>query len=152
MSKEAKETKAQGLNVENIEESIRNGSVITEEIAKKAAEELAKKRQEELTEKLIRVTQKAEYTRKRILLSAKKAKKDGDVKMTYLKRYSELHDRLISGDKSLSIDEFEKKVQEEKNSTTKLLRENEAWYNEQRESLDDQYPASWSWRYGDQLI
>lgn len=152
MSKEAKETKAQGLNVENIEESIRNGSVITEEIAKKAAEDIAKRRNEELTQKLIRVTQKAEYTRKRILLSAKKTKKDGDVKMGYLKKYSELHDKLTSGDKSLSLEEFEKKVQEEKNTATKMLRENETWYSDQRKALDDQYPGSWSWSFGDQLI
>ena len=152
MSKEVKETKAQGLNVENIEDEIRNGAVITPEIAKKAAEDLAKRRQEELTEKLIHVTQKAEYTRKRILLSAKKTKKDGDVKMGYLKKYSEIHDKLASGDKSLSLEEFEKKVQEEKNTATKLLRENETWYSEQREALDRQYPDSWSWRFGDQLI
>lgn len=151
MAKE-KEVKVEGLNVDNVEESIKNGAVITEDIAKAAAEKIAKKRQEELTEKLVNITIKSEYTHKRILLSAKKTKKEADVKMNYLKKYTELHDKLKSGDKSMSVDEFEKKITEEKNTATKLLREIETWYQEQRDALDNQYPQCWSWRFSDNII
>ena len=76
MAKEEKKVQnEQGINVDNIEETIRNGAVITEDVAKAAAEKIAKQRQEELTEKLIDVTIRTEYTRKRVLLSMKKTKK-----------------------------------------------------------------------------
>ena len=41
MAKE-KEVKVEGLNVDNVEESIKNGAVITEDIAKAAAEKIKK--------------------------------------------------------------------------------------------------------------
>lgn len=151
MAKE-KEVKVEGLTVDNVEDAIKNGAVITEEVAKAAAEKIAKQRQEELTEKLVNITMKSEYTHKRILISAKKTRKEGEIKMNYLKKYTELHDKLKSGDKSMSIDEFEKKIREEKNQATKLLREVETWYQEQRDALDNQYPQCWSWRFNENLI
>lgn len=152
MSKEEKKVQNAELTVDNIEESIRNGAVVTEDIAKAAAEKIAKQRQEELTEKLIDTTIRTEYARKRILLSMKKTKKESEIKLNYLKKFSELHDKLKSGDKSLSIDEFEKKINEERQTAGKLLRENETWYDEQLNALSKQYPTCWSWRMNSMLI
>ena len=153
MAKEEKKVQnEQNINVDNIEETIRNGAVITEDVAKAAAEKIAKQRQEELTEKLIDVTIRTEYTRKRVLLSMKKTKKESEIKLNYLKKFSELHDKLKSGDKSLSIDEFEKKINEERQTAGKLLRENETWYDEQLNALSKQYPTCWSWRMNSMLI
>ena len=144
--KKEEEKKAVETTVDNIEEVIKNGAVVTEDIAKAAAEKIAKRREEELTEKLVDATIQADYTQKRMLLSAKKTKKEGEIKMNYLKKITELNEKLKSGDKSLSIDEYNKKTEEEATTARKLIRENEQAFEEHRSNLDNQYPGSWSWR------
>ena len=89
MAKEEKKVQnEQNVNVDNIEETIRNGAVITEDVAKAAAEKIAKQRQEELTEKLIDVTIRTEYTRKRVLLSMKKTKKESEFFTSSINNFS----------------------------------------------------------------
>lgn len=147
MAKEKQEEKkVVETTVDNIEEVIKNGAVVTEDIAKAAAEKIAKKREEELTTKLIDATIKAEYTQKSMLLSMKKTKKEAEIKLNYLKKLTALNDKLKSGDKSLSLDEYEKQTEEEVATARKLIRENEQTFEEHRSSLNNQYPGSWSWR------
>lgn len=146
------EKKVVETTVDNIEEVIKNGAVVTEDIAKAAAEKIAKKREEELTAKLIDATIQAEYTQKRMLLSMKKTKKEAEIKLNYLKKLTELNNKLKSGDKSLSIDEYNKQTEEEAATARKLIRENEQTYEEHRSSLENQYPGSWSWRMNRLII
>ena len=148
MAKETQEEKkVVETTIDNIEEVIKNGAVVTENIAKAAAEKIAKKREEELTAKLIDATIKAEYTQKSMLLSMKKTKKEAEIKLNYLKKLTALNDKLRSGDKSLSLDEYEKQIKEEVATARKLIRENEQIFEEHRSNLDNQYPGtSWSWR------
>lgn len=148
MAKETQEEKkVVETTVDNIEEVIKNGTVVTENIAKAAAEKIAKKREEDLTAKLIDATIKAEYTQKSMLLSMKKTKKEAEIKLNYLKKLTALNDKLRSGDKSLSLDEYEKQIKEEVATARKLIRENEQIFEEHRSNLDNQYPGtSWSWR------
>lgn len=146
------EKKVVETTVDNIEEVIKNGAVVTEDIAKAAAEKIAKKREEELTAKLIDATIQAEYTQKRMLLSMKKTKKEAEIKLNYLKKLTELNNKLKSGDKSLSIDEYNKQTEEEAATARKLIRENEQAYEEHRSSLENQYPGSWSWRMNRLII
>lgn len=150
MAKEAKETKVDNLNVDGIEEEIKKANVVTEEIAKKAGEEIAKQRKEKLTAELIDRLQKTDFTRKRILLSAKKTKKDGECKMNYLKKYTALAEQLKKGE--ISVDEFDKQARQEKSVANKVLRDNDIWVDEQRNILNDQYPGSWDWRYNEFVI
>lgn len=151
MSKE-KETKVADVSVENIDEVINNGSTITKEIADAAAEELAKRRKEQKTRELTDIIQQADYTQKRMFLNAKKAKKIGDIKMNYLKKYTELHNRLKSGDATLSIPDFRKQVEEEKKTADKLIRDVEKWFDDHCSTLSDQYPGCWSWTLGRNVI
>lgn len=151
MSKE-KETKVADVSVENIDEVINNGSTITKEIADAAAEELAKRRKEQKTRELTDIIQQADYTQKRMFLNAKKAKKIGDIKMNYLKKYTELHNRLKSGDTTLSIPDFRKQVEEEKKTADKLIRDVEKWFDDHCSTLSDQYPGCWSWTLGRNVI
>ncbi|MGM9531519.1 hypothetical protein [Intestinibacter sp.] len=146
------EKKVVETTVDNIEEVIKNGSVVTEDIAKAAAEKIAKKREEELTAKLIDATIQAEYTQKRMLLSMKKTKKEAEIKLNYLKKITELNNKLKSGDKSLSIDEYNKQTEEEAATARKLIRENEQTYEDHRSSLENQYPGNWSWRMNRLII
>lgn len=144
-TKEEKQVKSTELTVDNIEECIRDGAVVNADIAKAAAEKIAKQRNEELTEKLIDTTIRIEYTRKRMLLTVKKSKKLTECKLNYLKKITDLHEKLKTGDKSISVDEFDKKIEEEIQTANKLIREIENWYDEQLTALNNQYPNCWSW-------
>ena len=67
MAKEEKDKKSNSIlsgqfDEENIQDIIKQSSVVTDEIATAAAEEIAKKRKEKLTEELKKVVQKCEYT------------------------------------------------------------------------------------------
>lgn len=151
MAKE--ETKKQELSTENIEEIIKNGAVITPEIAEAAAKKVADLRQEKLTQELISIVNKADYTHKRMVLSMKKTKKESNTKIEYLKKYTELVEKLKSGDKSLSTVEFQKQAKEARDLCAKTLRENDKWYEETCDALDEQYPeARYSWRYDDMIV
>ena len=67
------------------------------------------------------------------------------MKLNYLKKITDLHEKLKAGDKSISVDEFDKKIEEEVQTANKLIREIENWYDEQLTALNNQYPTSWSW-------
>lgn len=150
MAKEEKKETVE-ITVGNIEEVIKSGATVTEEMAKEAAEKIAKQRKEELTERLISGMQKSDYTRKRIYLAMKKTDREKDIRTNYLKKFSEIDDNLKNG--KISIDEWEKKVQEEKNTAIKLLRELDNDIDEQRKALDNQYrDTRWSWNYGNLVI
>lgn len=138
------------LSVENIEEKLKAGAIVTEEIAKAAAEEIAKKRKEELTDRLIKGMKKSDYTRKKILISMKHTKKVSNIKLEYLKKFSAIDDDLKAG--KISIDEYDKKIKEEYATANKLVRETDLWRDEQNKILDNQYPeARFSWNY-DNLV
>ena len=149
MAKEDK--KVTEVNVSNIEEVIKNGAVVTEQMAKEAAEVIAKKRKEELTERLITGMKKSDFTRKKIYLSMKQTNKISEVKLNYLKKFTVLDEDLKSG--KISIDEYESKILEERNTANELIRKVDRWYDEQNEALEKQYPeARFNWNYGKYII
>lgn len=86
---EKKAVDIKDISAENIEAVINSGSTLNEETAKAAAEKIAKQRKEELTERLIDVTLRSEYTRKSSYLSMKKTDKERNIKVNYLKKFSE---------------------------------------------------------------
>lgn len=142
--------KEKQLSMDNIEEVIKSGATVTEEIAKEAAQKIADKRKEELTERLVDCIKRSEYVRKRIFLSMKYTDKLSKIKLNYLKKFSALDEDLKAG--KLSVDEYDKKCKEERKEERKLIRENDEWFNEQLDSLNNQYPDSFSWRYSDLVI
>ncbi len=141
------------LTTENIEDIIKNGAVITSEIAEAAAKKVAEARNEQLTKELIAIVNKADYTHKRMVLSMKKTKKESNIKIEYLKKYTDLVTKLKSGDASMSTAEFQKQAKEARDTATKALRENDKWYDETCDALDSQYPeARYTWRYDEMII
>lgn len=139
------------LSLENIEESINNGSTVTEEVAKEAAQKIADQRKEKLTERLITETLKSEYTRKSIYLSMKKTDKEKETKLNYLKKFSEKDDKLRNG--GITIEDYAKECAALKKECNKLLSEISTWYEEKQEALYNQYPeARYSWRYESYLV
>lgn len=134
------------ISVENIEEVINTGSTVTEEAAKEVAEKIAEKRKEELTERLVETTLRSEYTRKSTYLSMKKTDKEREIKLNYLKKFSEKDDKLRNG--GITIEDYEKDCQELYKEANKLIREVGQWYDEQLKKLYNQYPsARYDWKY-----
>lgn len=148
-----KEQAKTDLSVENIEDVIKNGAVVTSEIAEAAAKKVAEARKEQLTQELITIVNKADYTQKRMVLSMKKTKKESNIKIEYLKKYTDLVSKLKSGDASMSTAEFQKQAKEARDVASKALRENDKWYDETCNALDEQYPeARYNWRYDDMIV
>ena len=148
---EAKVADITKVSAENIEEVINNGSTVTEDIAKAAAEKIAKQRKEELTERHIDVTLKSEYTRLATYLSMKKTDKEKEVKLNYLKKFSEKDDKLRNG--GITIEDYLKDCKELYKEANNLLREVDKWYQEQQNKLLNQYPkARYDWRWDGQLL
>lgn len=136
--------------VENVEEQIREGRIVTPEMAKEAGERIAKQRKEALTQELQDCIVKADYTKRRILLSMKKSKKDGERKIAYLKAYTEAFEKLNEG--KISVEEFEKEVKEARDTCAKKLRENEVALNESENALLKVFPDSWQYRFNNNII
>lgn len=142
--------KEKELSMENVEEVIKSGAVVTEEIAKEAAQKIADKRKEELTERLIGCMKRSDYSRKKIFLSMKKTDKLSKIKLNYLKKFSALDEDLKAG--KVSVDEYDNKCKELKKEAIKLISENDHWFDEQSNALDHQYPESYGWRYQENVI
>lgn len=139
------------VTTENIEEIINNGSVVTKEVAEEAAKKIAEKRKEQLTERLIEATQKSEYTRKSIYLSMKKTDKESNIKLNYLKKFSEQDDKLRNG--GISLEDYEKECSKLKKEANDLIREVSRWYDDQRDKLYNQYPESrYGWGYNNYML
>ena len=146
----AEKDKKATVSVDNIEEVINNGATVTEDAAKAAAEEIAKQRKEKLTERLIQTTLRSEYTRKATYLSMKKTDKQKEVKLNYLKKFSEKDDELRNG--KIAIDDYDKACAELYKEANKLLREVDNWYDECKEKLYNQYPsARYDWKWDNKL-
>lgn len=140
----AKEETIKEVTLENVEESIREGRVVTPEIAKEAAERVAKRRKEELTEELIAIATRGEYMQKHAYLTMKKTDKDAKAKREYLKKFTDIYKKLCEG--GISVEEFKKQSSEEKKTCSKNIRENDNWFSEQLDALNKLYPDSWMYR------
>ena len=148
---EKKAVDIKDISAENIEAVINSGSTLNEETAKAAAEKIAKQRKEELTERLIDVTLRSEYTRKSSYLSMKKTDKERNIKVNYLKKFSEKDDKLRTG--GISIEDYEKECAELYKETNNLIREVGRWYDDQHEKLYNQYPkARYDWRWEHKIL
>lgn len=148
---EKKAVDIKDISAENIEAVINSGSTLNEETAKAAAEAIAKQRKEELTERLIDVTLRSEYTRKSSYLSMKKTDKERNIKVNYLKKFSEKDDKLRNG--GISIEDYEKECTELYKETNNLIREVGRWYDEQRDKLLNQYPkARYDWKWDRKVL
>lgn len=102
-------------------------------------------------ERHIDVTLKSEYTRLATYLSMKKTDKEKEVKLNYLKKFSEKDDKLRNG--GITIEDYLKDCKELYKEANNLLREVDKWYQEQQNKLLNQYPkARYDWRWDGQLL
>lgn len=148
--KETKEVKTSifsDANEDNIQEVIKNASIVTEDIVTAAAEDLAKRRKEKLTEELKNIVQKCDYTIKSSVLAVRRSNRINQRNKKYLKDLSALAEDIKSGKKPTTA--WDKEAKELKKQLDKDLIEIGKDIDESQNDLDKIFPNSWSWRYGE---
>lgn len=148
--KETKEVKTSifsDANEENIQEVIKNASIVTEEIVTAAAEDIAKRRKEKLTEELKNIVQKCDYTIKSSVLAVRRSNRINQRNKKYLKDLSALAEDIKSGKKPTTA--WDKEAKELKKQLDKDLIEIGKDIDESQRDLDNIFPTSWNWRYGE---
>lgn len=147
MAKETTTNIFESANEENIQDAIKNASVVNEEIVKAAAEDIAKRRKEKLTEELKLVVQKCEYTEKSIALSLRRSNRVNQRTKQYMKDIHALAEDIKSGKKN--IPSWDTEAKELKKQFDKDIIEIGRDIDQSSRELSDIFPDSWSWRFGD---
>lgn len=148
--KETKEVKTSifsDATEENIQDVIKNASVVTEDIVTAAAEDIAKRRKEQLTNELKEIVQKCDYTVKSSVLAVRRSNRINQRNKQYLKDLSALAEDIKGGKKPTTA--WDKESKELKKQLDKDLTEIGRSIDESQKELDNIFPSSWSWRYGD---
>lgn len=148
--KETKEVKTSifsDANEENIQEVIKNASIVTEDIVTAAAEDIAKRRKEKLTEELKNIVQKCDYTIKSSVLAVRRSNRINQRNKKYLKDLSALAEDIKSGKKPTTA--WDKEAKELKKQLDKDLIEIGKDIDESQNDLDKIFPNSWNWRYSE---
>lgn len=135
------------VNGENIQDVISNSTKITDEIATEAAEKIAKRRKEKLTNDLIEVVQKCEYTISSAVLQVRRSNRTNQRIKTYLKELAAIAEDVKSGKKPVSA--WDKEARELKKQYDKDLIEIGRSIDESRRDLQELFPNSWCWNYGE---
>ena len=127
----------------DIKDEVRNGRIVTKEVAEAAAQKIADDRKEKLTEEMVISITKSEYSRKRQLLNLQKARETEKVVKDKLVKLSSLDDDLKEG--KLTPESYNKAVEainkEERDATSKISTE----YSELFDQLQSQYPSTYRW-------
>lgn len=146
--KETKEVKTSiftDANEENIQDLIKNASIVTDEIVTAAAEDIAKRRKEKLTEELKQIVQKCDYTIKSSVLAVRRSNRYNQRNKKYLKDLSALAEDIKSGKKPTTA--WDKEARELKRQLDKDLIEIGKDIDESQRDLDKIFPESWTWRF-----
>ena len=127
----------------DIKDEVRNGRLVTKEVAEAAAQKIADDRKEKLTEEMVRSITNSEYSRKRQLLNLQKARETEKVVKDKLVKLSSLDDDLKEG--KHTPESYNKAVEainkEERDATSKINTE----YSELFDQLQSQYPSMYRW-------
>ena len=127
----------------DIKDEVRNGRIVTKEVAEAAAQKIADDRKEKLTEEMVRSITNSEYSRKRQLLNLQKTRETEKVVKDKLVKLSSLDDDLKEG--KHTPESYNKAVEainkEERDATSKINTE----YSELFDQLQSQYPSMYRW-------
>lgn len=127
----------------DIKDEVRNGRIVTKEVAEAAAQKIADDRKEKLTEEMVRSITNSEYSRKRQLLNLQKARETEKVVKDKLVKLSSLDDDLKEG--KHTPESYNKAVEainkEERDANSKINTE----YSELFDQLQSQYPSMYRW-------
>ena len=147
MAEEKKTSIFNEANEDNIQDVIKNASIVTDDIVTAAAEEIAKHRKEKLTEELKEIVQKCDYAVKSTVLSVRRSNRCNQRIKQYLKDISALADDIKGGKKPTTA--WDKEARELKKQLDKDLITIGREIDETQRDLDNIFPNSWSYRYSE---
>lgn len=127
----------------DIKEEVRNGRVVTKEIAEAAAKKVADDRQEKLTEEMVKSITNSEYKRKKQLLKLQKNRENEKISKEKLTKVTALDEELKAG--SHTPESYRKANEAIEKEERDALRKVDEEYYELENQLESQYPNLYRW-------
>ena len=127
----------------DIKEEVRNGRVVTKEIAEAAAKKVADDRQEKLTEEMVKSITNSEYKRKKQLLKLQKNRDIEKISKEKLTKVTSLDEELKAG--SHTPESYRKANEAIEKEERDALRKVDEEYYELENQLESQYPNLYRW-------
>lgn len=127
----------------DIKEEVRNGRVVTKEIAEAAAKKVADDRQEKLTEEMVKSITNSEYKRKKQLLKLQKNRDIEKISKEKLTKVTALDEELKAG--SHTPESYRKANEAIEKEERDSLRKVDEEYYELENQLESQYPNLYRW-------
>lgn len=127
----------------DIKDEVRNGRVVTKEIAEAAAKKVADDRQEKLTEEMVKSITNSEYKRKKQLLKLQKNRDIEKVSKEKLTKVTALDEELKAG--SHTPESYRKANEAIEKEERDSLRKIDEEYYELENQLESQYPNLYRW-------
>ena len=127
----------------DIKEEVRNGRVVTKEIAEAAAKKVADDRQEKLTDEMVKSITNSEYKRKKQLLKLQKNRENEKISKDKLTKVTALDEELKAG--SHTPESYRKANEAIEKEERDALRKVEEEYYELENQLESQYPNLYRW-------
>ena len=127
----------------DIKDEVRNGRVVTKEIAEAAAKKVADDRQEKLTEEMVKSITNSEYKRKKQLLKLQKNRDIEKISKEKLTKVTALDEELKAG--SHTPESYRKANEVIEKEERDSLRKVDEEYYELENQLESQYPNLYRW-------
>lgn len=127
----------------DIKEEVRNGRVVTKEIAEAAAKKVADDRQEKLTEEMGKSITNSEYKRKKQLLKLQKNRDIEKISKEKLTKVTALDEELKAG--SHTPESYRKANEAIEKEERDALRKVDEEFYELENQLESQYPNLYRW-------
>lgn len=127
----------------DIKEEVRNGRVVTKEIAEAAAKKVADDRQEKLTEEMVKSITNSEYKRKKQLLKLQKNRDIEKISKEKLTKVTALDEELKAG--SHTPESYRKANEAIEKEERDALRKVDEEFYELENQLESQYPNLYRW-------
>jgi hypothetical protein len=127
----------------DIKEEVRNGRVVTKEIAEAAAKKVADDRQEKLTDEMVKSITNSEYKRKKQLLKLQKNRENEKISKEKLTKVTALDEELKAG--SHTPESYRKANEAIEKEERDALRKVDEEFYELENQLESQYPNLYRW-------
>ena len=127
----------------DIKEEVRNGRIVTKEIAEAAAKKVADDRQEKLTEEMVKSITNSEYKRKKQLLKLQKNRENEKISKEKLTKVTALDEELKAG--SHTPESYRKANEAIEKEERDALRKVDEEFYELENQLESQYPNLYRW-------
>ena len=127
----------------DIKEEVRNGRVVTKEIAEAAAKKVADDRQEKLTDEMVKSITNSEYKRKKQLLKLQKNRENEKISKEKLTKVTALDEELKAG--SHTPESYRKANEAIEKEESDALRKVDEEFYELENQLESQYPNLYRW-------